>query len=146
MNPLEEIHAPDSFDGSEGLIAIIIRRSFTEPGSRFFTAPEHPQQLAFMRHPQGKIIEPHTHRNLPRQVERTQEVLLIRNGSLRIDFYLASGEPLCTRVLGAGDVVMLVGGGHGMEMLDETELFEVKVGPYLGREQDKVGLPLGKRT
>jgi hypothetical protein len=69
------------------LLALIIRAEFCEPGIHFFTDNTLSQQLAFMRHPEGKLIEPHVHNPVPREVEFTQEVLLIRKGRLRVDFY-----------------------------------------------------------
>ena len=118
------------------LLAIIIRSSFSEPGIHFFTPPEFSQQLAFMKHPVGKEIAPHVHNPVPREVHYTQEVLFIRKGRLRVDFYDGERCYLESRELGAGDVILLAGGGHGFEVLEELEMIEVKQGPYVG-EQDK---------
>jgi hypothetical protein len=41
-----------------------------------------------------------------------------------------------SRILSAGDVILLAFGGHGFEMLEPTEIIEVKQGPYAG-DQDK---------
>ena len=40
------------------------------------------------------------------------------------------------RILQTGDVILLASGGHGFTMLEETEMIEVKQGPYAG-EKDK---------
>ena len=90
-----------------------------------------------MRHPVGKIIEPHIHNPVVREVVYTQEVLLIKGGKLRVDFYNNQQVYLESRILEAGDVILLVAGGHGFEVLEEVEMIEVKQGPYLG-EQDKI--------
>jgi mannose-6-phosphate isomerase-like protein (cupin superfamily) len=118
------------------LCAIIVRAEFREPGIKFFTTDELSQQLAFMRHPAGKLIPPHVHNPVPREVQFTQEVLLIRRGKLRVDFYDATENYLESRVLEAGDVILLVQGGHGFEVIEEVEMIEVKQGPYVG-EHDK---------
>jgi hypothetical protein len=118
------------------LLAIIVSGRFRDPGVRFFTPDDLSQQLAYMRHPAGKTIEPHLHNPVPREVTLTQEVLLIRRGKLRVDFYGAERQYLESRVLGEGDIILLVAGGHGFEVLEEVEMIEVKQGPYLG-EQDK---------
>ena len=94
------------------------------------------QQLAFMRHPTGKLIEPHVHNPVPRQVQFTQETLFIRKGKLRVDFYDPERQYLESRILRAGDVILLIQGGHGFEVLEEIEMIEVKQGPYVG-EEDK---------
>ncbi len=62
----------------EVLMAVIIRGEFNQPGIHFFTPGELSQQLAYMRHPAGKVIEPHLHKPIPREVQYTQEVLLIK--------------------------------------------------------------------
>jgi hypothetical protein len=93
-----------------------------------------------MRHPAGKIIEPHLHTPVSREVQYTQEALLIKRGKLRVDFYDEQRSYLESRILGAGDVILLAVGGHGFEVLEEIEMIEVKQGPYAG-ERDKQRFP-----
>lgn len=114
------------------LLALILRSDFKEPGIHFLTSPELSQQLAYMNHPIGKIIEPHVHNPVPRQVHYTQEVLFIRKGRLRVDFYGEDRQYLESRELHGGDVILLISGGHGFEVLEEVEMVEVKQGPYVG--------------
>jgi mannose-6-phosphate isomerase-like protein (cupin superfamily) len=118
------------------LLALIVSQKFSQPGIHFFTPNELSQQLAYMRHPKGKIIQPHVHNPVCREVQYTQEVLFIKKGKLRVDFYNNQQEYLDSRILEAGDVILLVTGGHGFEVLEEIEMIEVKQGPYVG-EQDK---------
>ena len=118
------------------LLALIISHQFNKPGIHFFSPDDLSQQLAYMRHPTGKIIQPHVHNPVPRQVEYTQEVLFIKKGRLRVDFYNDHQEYLESRLLEAGDVILLVTGGHGFEVVEEIEMIEVKQGPYVG-ERDK---------
>lgn len=118
------------------LLAVIVRNSFQEPGIHFFTPDDLSQQLAYMRHPAGKVIQPHVHNPVPREVHYTQEVLFLRKGRMRVDFYDDDKNYLESRVLGAGDVILLADGGHGFEALEEIEMIEVKQGPYAG-ENDK---------
>lgn len=118
------------------LYAIIVRASFREAGIHFFSTPELSQQLAFMSHPEGKSIAPHRHNKVTREVHYTQEVLLIQKGKLQVDFYTVSENYLESRVLGAGDIILLCSGAHGFQILEPVEMFEVKQGPYSG-ENDK---------
>jgi mannose-6-phosphate isomerase-like protein (cupin superfamily) len=90
--------------------------------------------------PKGKTIEPHVHNPVSREVHYTQEVLFIRKGRLRVDFYDEARNYLESRELGAGDVILLAGGGHGFEVLEEIEMIEVKQGPYAG-DADKTRFP-----
>jgi mannose-6-phosphate isomerase-like protein (cupin superfamily) len=121
---------------NDKLLAIVIGHNFSEPGISFFTPEDFSQQLAYMRHPEGKQIQPHVHNIVPREVFYTQEVLFLRKGKVRVDFYDDEQNYLESHVLEAGDVILLATGGHGFEMLEEVEMFEVKQGPYAG-EQDK---------
>lgn len=117
-------------------IALIVRSEFDEPGIHFFTPDNYSQQIAFMKHGPGKKIAPHIHNLVSRQVLYTQEVLFIRKGRLKVNFYSSSKKYLESRILEAGDVILLCGGGHSFEMLEETSMIEVKQGPYAG-ENDK---------
>ena len=90
------------------------------------------QQLGYMKHPTGKVIVPHLHNQVRREVFYTQEVLFIKKGKLRADFYNEDQEYLESRILKAGDVILLIKGGHGFEVLEEVEMIEVKQGPYVG--------------
>jgi mannose-6-phosphate isomerase-like protein (cupin superfamily) len=118
------------------LLALIVSHQFNKPGIHFFSPDDLSQQLAYMRHPTGKIIQPHVHNPVPREVEYTQEVLFIKKGRLRVDFYNDQQDYLESRLLEAGDVILLVTGGHGFEVVEEIEMIEVKQGPYVG-ERDK---------
>jgi mannose-6-phosphate isomerase-like protein (cupin superfamily) len=118
------------------MLALIVSHRFNEPGVHFFTPNDYSQQLAYMRHPAGKLIAPHVHNPLARSVEYTHEVLFIKRGRLRVDFYNNGQSYLESRVLEAGDTILLATGGHGFEVLEELEMIEVKQGPYAG-EQDK---------
>jgi mannose-6-phosphate isomerase-like protein (cupin superfamily) len=119
-----------SFDGVD--FAIIVRSGFNEPGIHFFTPGEFSQQLGYMRHPAGHVIEPHIHNEVHRSVHFTREVLFVRRGRLRVDFYTDDGNYLESRELEAGDVILLAAGGRGFKVLEEIEMIEVKQGPYIG--------------
>jgi len=116
------------------LLALIIKNDFDKEGIHFFTPNDLSQQLAYMHHPAGKVIDPHVHNPLPREVQYTQEVLFIKKGKLRVDFYDDEKKYLDSRILEKGDVILLATGGHGFEVLEEIEMIEVKQGPYAGDE------------
>lgn len=118
------------------LLAIIIDNKFEDKGIKFFTPNEFSQQLGYMSHPIGHIIPPHVHNHVPRQVQFTNEVLFIKSGKIRVDFYDEDQNYLQSSILQKGDVILLAAGGHGFEMLEASEIIEVKQGPYLG-DHDK---------
>ncbi|MCY6412412.1 hypothetical protein QTA56_09740 [Acinetobacter sp. VNH17] len=119
------------------LLSIIIRRNFEKQGIEFFTPDDFSQQLAYMKRPQNYVIPPHVHNLVLREVQLTQEVLYIKSGKVRVDFYNDDKNYLESTILEAGDVILLAYGGHGFEMLEESEIIEVKQGPYAG-EMDKI--------
>lgn len=118
-------------------IALIIRSTYDEPGIQFFTPANFSQQVAYMKHPAGHRIGAHVHNLLIRQVLYTQEVLLIRRGKIKVHFFTSDREAIGHRILSTGDLILLCGGGHSFEMLEETSMIEVKQGPFAG-EGDKV--------
>lgn len=113
-------------------LALIIRRTFSKDGIEFFTPSDYSQQVGYMKRKMGYCIPPHVHNAVSREVEYTKEVLFIRAGRLRVDFYDEEQNYLESEILEAGDVILLAYGGHGFEMLDECEIIEVKQGPYAG--------------
>ena len=119
------------------VLAIIVRRDFHKEGIHFFTSNDLSQQLAYMSHPTGKEIQPHVHKKVQREVHFTQETLFIRKGKLKVDFYSVDQEYFESRILESGDVILLIKGGHGFEVLEDLEMFEVKQGPYAG-DADKI--------
>ena len=112
--------------------AIILRSTFRSDSIEFFTPGDYSQQLGYMNRPKGYVIQPHLHNAVPREVEFTKEVLFIKSGVVRIDFYDDYQNYFESHILVQGDVVLLAFGGHGFEMLEPTEIIEVKQGPYAG--------------
>jgi hypothetical protein len=130
------INAVDRVVHENKLLAIIIRSGFEKDGIEFFTPNDFSQQLAYMNRPAGYKIAPHVHNKVQREVFYTQEVLFIKKGKVKIDFYDDARNHIDTRILETGDVILLASGGHGFEMLEPTEMIEVKQGPFVG-EHDK---------
>lgn len=130
MNPI------DTISHNNVVIALIIRNDYYADGIVFITPKEFSQQLGYMNHPAGYKVQPHVHNPVSRVVTNTQEVLFIRKGRVKVDFYTSDQSYLDSRELSTGDVILLAGGGHGITMLEPTEMIEVKTGPYVG-ELDK---------
>src|SRR5437870_1495117 len=119
------------------LMAIIIRANFKQDGIAFFTPEEFSQQLGYMNRPKGYTIPAHIHRHLERTVFFTQEVLVVKSGKVRVDFYNEKQNYLESRIISTGDVILLAAAGHGFEFLEDAELIEVKQGPY-SSDDDKI--------
>ena len=117
-------------------LAMLLRSTYHAEGIQFFTPNDFSQQLAYMNRPKGYVITPHVHNAVPREVQFTKQVLFIKTGRERVDFYDDDQIYLESRIVTAGDVILLAFGGHGFEMLETSEVIEVKQGPYAG-EADK---------
>lgn len=118
-------------------LAVIIRADYKKDGIEFFTNDNDSQQLGYMYRPQDYVILPHRHNIVPREVHLTQEVLFLKSGKVRVDFYDNDQNYIKSSILMQGDVILLADGGHGFKMLKPSEMIEVKQGPYCG-EIDKV--------
>jgi hypothetical protein len=116
-------------------LAYIIRRELTPAATTFLTPSDFTQQLGFVVYPAGGEIKPHLHRSMELKIKGTSEVLLIKKGRCEIDIYNNKRELVATRELREGDIVLLVDGGHGFRMLEDTVFVEVKQGPYTGLEE-----------
>lgn len=114
------------------IIAMIIRNDYEVDGVDFITPGDLSQQVAYMHHQEGKTIDAHVHNIVHRNVVMTQEVLVIKKGKLRVDFYDDYQDYLESKILYAGDVILLVSGGHGFRALEDLEMIEIKQGPYAG--------------
>ena len=117
---------------NDRLLGLLISHHFRREGLHFFTPEHFSQQLAFMRYPGGKVINPHIHLPAARSLQDMQEVLVVKRGKVRVDFYDDGQNYLESHLLETGDVILLAGGGHGFEVLEEAEMIEVKQGPYMG--------------
>ena len=114
------------------IMAIILRRDVESESVRFYTPPDFSQQLGLLVHPKGKVIRPHIHKLIAREVTVTQEVLIIQKGEIELDLYDEKGTKIKTCVLSEGDTVLLAHGGHGLRVLEDARIIEVKQGPYVG--------------
>jgi hypothetical protein len=120
-------------------LAIILYKKYKSDGINFFTPDNFSQQLGYMNRPKGYVIVPHFHKKVKREVHYTKEVLFIKSGKVRVDFYNNKKKFIKYRILNKGDIILLADGGHGFTMLKPTEMIEVKQGPYVG-DKDKIYL------
>jgi hypothetical protein len=116
-------------------ISLIVRNDFSKDGLEFFTSDEDFLQLGYMKRPLGYEIQPHVHNLIDRTVNRTQEVLFIKSGKVQIDYYDDNRVFFCSKIVLEGDVILLASGGHSFLMLEESEIIEVKQGPYCGESE-----------
>jgi len=116
-------------------LTYLIRADTLPAQTTFVTPPEFKQQVGFVVYPAGGEIKRHVHRPLERHLVGTSEVLVIQQGRCLIDIYNDAHDLVATRELKAGDIMLMVGGGHGFRMLEDTVFLEVKQGPYTGLDE-----------
>lgn len=119
--------------------AIVIRAAEKIDGIKFFSPADFSQQIGLMTRPKGYIVPAHIHNTIERTIFHTQEVLIIRRGSCKVSLYNSELEISDEILLLSGDAILLVSGGHKIEMIEESEILEIKQGPYAG-ENDKTHL------
>jgi len=119
----------------EQILCILVRNDLVPDKTTFLTPPEYKQQVGFVVYPKGGEIARHTHVALQRHLVGTSEVLIVKKGRCLIDIYNDAHELVATRELNEGDLMLMVGGGHGFRMLEDTVLLEVKQGPYTGLDE-----------
>lgn len=123
---------------SVGTLLAIHLYGEADPGIKFFTENDQPFQLAVMRHQRSTEIQAHIHKRIERKVDTTSEVLVMTKGAVQVDFYDSSRCFVSSRKLYKGEALLILSGGHGFRMLEDSEWFYVKQGPYAGdAEHDK---------
>lgn len=114
------------------VIGLVVRSGALPPETKFLTSPEDNLQLGYVVYPAGGEIQRHVHLPLERELVGTSEVVIVKQGRCEVDFYSDDKELLTTLEMTEGDVMLLLRGGHGFRMTEDTVLFEVKQGPYTG--------------
>lgn len=117
-------------DGAR-VFAYLVRRHATSESTRFLTPNDLNLQLGMIAYRSGGRVLPHRHLPVERTKRGTMEAVLVRQGLCDVDIYDDAQVRFATRTLEAGDLVLLVSGGHGFRMRDDTVLLEVKEGPYV---------------
>ncbi len=125
-------------DGEGRPLALIVRASVEPSHTEFMTPSEFKQQVGFVVYPEGGEIKRHVHLPLERHLIGTAEVLVLRKGRCLMDVYDDARHLIATRELRVGDVMLMVGGGHGFRMLEDTVFLEVKQGPYTGLQEKEL--------
>jgi uncharacterized protein with PhoU and TrkA domain len=119
-------------------LVYIVRAELTPTATTFLTPNEFTQQVGLIVYPATGEVRRHTHRKIERRIRGTSEVILVRKGKCELDIYDDDRNLVATRVLNTGDLMLMVGGGHGFRMIEDTVLVEVKQGPYTGIDEKEL--------
>lgn len=86
-------------------------------------------------------ISAHKHNLIKRETYGTQEVWIIIKGRAIVGFYDLDDSFLCFKKVVKGDLILNFRSGHSIESVSPKLTFiEIKNGPYLGGDYDKVSI------
>lgn len=129
-------------DNGEDLAIIVYKGSFSE-GVKFITSEYLPLQFGLLKYKRGELACPHTHPNVRRVINQSQEIIHVEKGEIKLDIFSSKGKLCASKILSAGDSAFFVSGGRGWTALQEAEILEIKQGPFMG-EKDKIILGEGE--
>lgn len=129
MDLIEEVHS------GKQLIAIIIRAGWIPEKRTFVSSNEANFQLGYFVYAAGNEVPRHSHLPCARTIHETSEFVLVRQGRCEMDLYGEDQRLLRTVELRQGDAALLLAGGHGFRLLEDTVLLDIKQGPYRGPEE-----------
>lgn len=109
-----------------------------EKGLCFYSNDEDFIQVGTWNYEKGRYLAAHNHNIVERKINRTNEVIIILNGKLKIDIYNENDDKIAELEVKKNDLLIMMNGGHGYHILeDNTKVIEIKNGPYLGAEKDR---------
>lgn len=115
-------------------LAYIVDPHWLPSETTFMTPGDFSLQMGMIVYGAGQDILAHVHLPITRQVEGTNECIVVRKGRCRVTIYDSGRNFVAERDLEEGAIILLLGGGHGFHLYEDTVLFEVKQGPYAGNK------------
>lgn len=110
---------------------VALKVSSMQDGSVSITEPEAALQALTLKHPKGKLVAPHMHLPHVRETVNLQECLIVIRGKLRVSFFDEEANPFAHLDIAAGEACITLSAAHSIEFLEDSEVFEIKNGPYL---------------
>ncbi len=116
---------------SKNLLKEKAKYNFPTPENSFL-------QVGVNKYKAGDKVPNHIHLRHERMVNRTEEVIYLQRGKIRVSIFNNDQIEIDTFEVEEGDVLITLEGGHGFEFIEESEIIEVKQGPYVSKEFDKM--------
>ena len=124
-------------DQDNNLLALVIKSNQISTEKDFITENDSEFQLASFNLGSGTEIINHYHPNQERTIKKTSEAIVVLSGKVKVDIFDNNLKLKQSVILNASDTILLIDGGHGITMLEDSKFIEVKQGPYL-EDNDKV--------
>ncbi len=129
----------DRIEEKGELVAIVLKKDQWKNGLDFLTPDEAFCQVGTWWYDEGKELRAHRHIENQRPNDLTQECVIVMNGSVRVDLYDNTDTVFQSVTLAAGDLMVLLHGAHGYEILEsDTKVIECKNGPFISVDKDKI--------
>lgn len=120
------------------VLVLILRNGEFPSGLNFYTRDKDFVQVATWNYNKGKKTSLHSHKIVDRVANWTQEVIYVKKGKVKAEIYTDNDKFYKEVILNSGDIAIIFAGGHIFEVLeDNTQVLEIKNGPYLGLKKDK---------
>jgi len=127
------------------ILGLIINHKKNDKKVNFYTPNNFTQQVGFIEHNKDAYIKPHTHNIFLRKIYKTAEVLIVNKGKIRVDFYLSKKKYLFSKIIKQKSIIVLIDGSHGFKFLKNSELIEVKQGPFNSKIDKKRFLAIDEK-
>jgi cupin fold WbuC family metalloprotein len=118
-------------DDKQNIIAYIVRKKDISKGKNFLTQNNEQMQFASFDLEKNEVIRNHIHNNTKREINTTSEGIVVIEGELKVKLFDNDKTFLSDHTLNSGDSILLLSGGHGIEVLENTKFVEFKQGPYI---------------
>ena len=118
------------------IYAKIIRSGLYPEETSFFTNENDEIQFGIITHKKGYKTGAHYHNHFENETNQVDEIFIVQEGSLRIDFYNNKGAYIKSTEAFKGDTVILYQGGHNIIYYEDTKIFIIKSGAYQ-KDKDK---------
>ena len=125
-------------EGEMVLARVIKSEELWKGGLSFFSQDQEFIQVGSWGYEAGKELKAHIHNEVRREVLWTQEVIYVKQGQIKAHIYDSNEKKVADIDVNAGDVIILLRGGHGYTITqNDTQVLEIKNGPYVGPELDR---------
>ena len=95
-------------------------------------------QVCYLNLQKDISVQPHLHLKNLKKNTKSSEAWILMSGSIEATFFDIDKSKLYKTILRKGDISVLFNGGHSFKSLtNNTKIFEIKNGPYLGSHKEK---------
>lgn len=122
---------------SNGEVVAHVYDMSTVTAKSFPTPDEFPMQFGVGVIDEEWTSKAHIHKCVTREVHGTAEFIFVLEGQLDVIFFDQSHTRIGRQTLTGNMALLQIIGGHELRFAKGTKYFEIKQGPYKGRDWDK---------